>query len=95
VLRKSRPKEKGLRGLSSRAYKAVLQMRNTTYKLVADRLIKELSLNPVLDNRENEETNVKRRVYDALNVLIAVGVIRKDGRAIVSEKGFGGKSRNR
>jgi hypothetical protein len=32
--------------------------------------------------------NIKRRVYDALNVLIALGVLRKDGRRIISEKDF-------
>lgn len=33
-----------------------------------------------------DEQNIKRRVYDALNVLIALGVLRKDGRKIVSDK---------
>ena len=38
--------------------------------------------------QSREEQNIKRRVYDALNVLIALGVLRKDGRRIVSEKDF-------
>ena len=33
---------------------------------------------------QREEQNVKRRVYDALNVLLAVGVIRKDGRKVAT-----------
>jgi hypothetical protein len=30
--------------------------------------------------------NIKRRVYDALNVLIALGVLRKEGRRIVGDR---------
>ena len=33
-----------------------------------------------------DEQNIKRRVYDALNVLIALGILRKEGRKIVGEK---------
>lgn len=36
--------------------------------------------------QNREEQNIKRRVYDALNVLIALGVLRKDGRNVISEK---------
>jgi hypothetical protein len=36
--------------------------------------------------QNKEEQNIKRRVYDALNVLIALGVLRKDGRKIVSNR---------
>ena len=38
--KKSRPKEKGLRGLSSKAYEAVLEQKSTTYKEVAVKLLK-------------------------------------------------------
>jgi len=34
-----------------------------------------------------DEQNIKRRVYDALNVLIALGVLRKEGRKIVGDRG--------
>lgn len=34
----------------------------------------------------NEETNIKRRVYDALNVLISLGLLRKEGRLIVGDR---------
>ena len=33
-------------------------------------------------NVEKWEKNVKRRVYDALNVLYAAGVLRKDGKYV-------------
>ena len=29
-----------------------------------------------------DEQNIKRRVYDALNVLIALGILKKEGRKI-------------
>lgn len=35
---------------------------------------------------EKDEQNIKRRVYDALNVLIALGVLRKEGRKIVGDR---------
>lgn len=35
---------------------------------------------------EREEQNIKRRVYDALNVLIALGVLLKDGRKITCSR---------
>jgi len=49
-------------------------MRSTTYKEVAIKLLKELDFKNEIDSA-TEETNVKRRVYDALNVLIAVGIL--------------------
>lgn len=33
-----------------------------------------------------EEQNIKRRVYDALNVLISLGVLVKEGRKITCSK---------
>ena len=36
--------------------------------------------------QEKDEQNIKRRVYDALNVLIALGVLRKEGRKIVGDR---------
>lgn len=31
------------------------------------------------------EQNIRRRVYDALNVLVAVGLLRKNGKKVVYE----------
>ena len=49
-LKKSRPKEKGLRKLSQRAYEIVLNMRSASYKEVANRLVDELNNEQELDN---------------------------------------------
>ena len=81
---KSRPKDKGLKGLSGKAYKAVLELRTTNYKEVAAKLLNQLSLDKEATT-ESEETNIKRRVYDALNVLIAMGVLQKNGKKITAK----------
>jgi transcription factor Dp-1 len=33
-------------------------------------------------DRIKEEKNVRRRVYDAINVLIAAGILRRDGKMV-------------
>lgn len=52
---------------------------------MAIELIKELNQNKsinddIMNEMRNGVQNVKRRVYDALNVLAASNVLRKDGR---------------
>jgi hypothetical protein len=47
--KKSRPKEKGLRKLSQRAYEIVLKMRSASYKEVANKLVDELNSEQELD----------------------------------------------
>ena len=32
--------------------------------------------------RAKQEKNLRRRVYDSLNVLLAVGVLKKDGKYV-------------
>ena len=36
--------------------------------------------------KKKGELNIKRRVYDALNVLIAVGILRRNGNRILVKK---------
>ncbi|CAD8133128.1 unnamed protein product [Paramecium pentaurelia] len=64
-------KNKGLRNLSYKVKKIIESEARTTYRFVADKLVSEDI------EQKKEEQNVKRRVYDALNVLIAAGVIIK------------------
>jgi len=44
-------------------------------------LIQELGINSRSSNDRNEK-NIRRRVYDALNVLIAAEVVMKKGRNV-------------
>ncbi|RWR86054.1 transcription factor-like protein DPA isoform X1 [Cinnamomum micranthum f. kanehirae] len=71
-----------------------LEMKGrTTYSEVADEIIAELAapdVNPVPLN-EFDEKNIRRRVYDALNVLMAMDIIAKDKKEI-QWKGFPRKS---
>lgn len=52
----------------------------TTYNEVADEIFGELTV--MLDSQELDEKNIRRRVYDAFNVLIALHVFAKDKKEI-------------
>jgi hypothetical protein len=41
--RKSRPREKGLRKLSQKAYEIVQELKNATYKEVATKLVEDMN----------------------------------------------------
>lgn len=78
---------KGLKLLSVIVKDIVVEKQATTYKEVADIILKDtikfenLNLNSKLEVAK-EEQNIKRRVYDALNVLIAAGVLIKEGKMV-------------
>lgn len=78
---------KGLKLLSVIVKDIVVEKMATTYKEVADIILKDtikfenLHLNSKLEIAK-EEQNIKRRVYDALNVLIAAGVLIKEGKFV-------------
>lgn len=78
---------KGLKLLSVIVKDIVVEKEATTYKEVADIILKDtikfenLNLNSKLEIAK-EEQNIKRRVYDALNVLIAAGILVKNGKLV-------------
>lgn len=78
---------KGLKLLSVIVKDIVVEKQVTTYKEVADIILRDtikfenLNLNTKLEITK-EEQNIKRRVYDALNVLIAAGVLIKEGKYV-------------
>ena len=78
---------KGLKLLIVIVKDIVVEKQTTTYKEVADIILKDtikfenLQLNSKLEIAK-EEQNIKRRVYDALNVLIAAGVLIKEGKFV-------------
>jgi hypothetical protein len=70
----------GLRHFSMKVCRKVEQKQNTTYNEVADELVKES-----FDERASTDTsakfdekNIRRRVYDAINVLMAMDIISRD-----------------
>ncbi|KAI3852996.1 hypothetical protein MKW92_025287 [Papaver armeniacum] len=69
---------RGLRQFSIKVCEKVEAKGRTTYNEVADELVAEFSTSTP-DNPHNfEEKNIRRRVYDALNVLMAMDIIVKD-----------------
>lgn len=73
---------RGLKPLSRRVKEVVQERVTSTYKDVADGLIRELD-HMDKANKEKEAKNIHRRVYDALNVLVAAGVMGKRGKYVV------------
>ncbi|KAL6842358.1 hypothetical protein ACP4OV_027785 [Aristida adscensionis] len=82
---------RGLRQFSMRVCEKVESKGRTTYNEVADELVAEFSDpnnsidSPDPDNpsaQQYDEKNIRRRVYDALNVLMAMDIISKDKKEI-------------
>ncbi|CAO3698348.1 unnamed protein product [Rhizopus stolonifer] len=72
---------KGLRHFSKQVCDKVAEQQTTTYNQVADALAEDIekSTNSTTNNTSN---NIRRRVYDALNVLMAMNIISKDKKEI-------------
>ncbi|GFP80811.1 transcription factor-like protein dpb [Phtheirospermum japonicum] len=77
---------RGLRQFSMKVCEKVESKGRTTYNEVADELVAEFS-DPgnnggAPDQQQYDEKNIRRRVYDALNVLMAMDIISKDKKEI-------------
>ncbi|KAL7169926.1 hypothetical protein ACSBR2_034886 [Camellia fascicularis] len=75
----------GLRQFSIIICKKVESKGKTTYSEVADEIIVEFTAtnnNSAVSLDEFDEKNIRRRVYDALNVLMAMDIIIKDKKEI-------------
>lgn len=80
-------KSKGLKLLSIIVFDIVTDKGSTSYKEVADLILKDTINSP--RNKEEkktelsrEEQNIKRRVYDVLNVLISANTFLKEGKIV-------------
>ena len=75
---------KGLRHFSMKVCAKVESKGRTTYNEVADELVAELSTaeNGGSPDSANDDKNIRRRVYDALNVLMAMDIISKEKKEI-------------
>lgn len=96
--RKREKCSKGLRHFSMKVCEKVKQKGVTTYNQVADELVNEYcsysspsaqsssaqSSSTILNNDTltYDQKNVRRRVYDALNVLMAMNIISKEKKEI-------------
>lgn len=77
---------KGLRHFSMKVCEKVQKKGVTTYNEVADELVSELSdlqsgLSDIM-GQQFDQKNIRRRVYDALNVLMAMNIISKEKKEI-------------
>ena len=79
--------KKGLRSFSGQVCQKVRDKKTTTYNEVADELVKDFAMSELNEELKYDEKNIRRRVYDALNVLMALEIISKDKKSI-SWKGF-------
>jgi len=89
------PQEKGSKGLrhfSLKVCEKVEKKGRTTYNEVADELVLEFATPDAHANANGEpvydEKNIRRRVYDALNVLMAMDIISKDKKKEILWKGL-------
>lgn len=76
---------KGLRHFSMMVCKKVEEKGVTTYNEVADELVQHVMSERRKEDGSNskfDEKNIRRRVYDALNVLMAMDIITKEKKAI-------------
>jgi transcription factor Dp-1 len=77
---------KGLRHFSMKVCEKVESKGTTSYNEVADELVAEMR-GVTEDGTTYDEKNIRRRVYDAINVLMALDIIAKEKKAILW-KGF-------
>jgi len=82
--RKSEKGGKGLRHFSMKVCEKVKKKGLTSYNEVADELVNELT-DPRCQSpsdQQYDQKNIRRRVYDALNVLMAMDIISKEKKEI-------------
>lgn len=78
---------KGLRHFSMKVCEKVQQKGITSYNEVADELVQEFSEQSLKNSIQQsdqsyDQKNIRRRVYDALNVLMAMNIITKERKEI-------------
>jgi len=82
--RKTEKGGKGLRHFSMKVCEKVKMKGTTSYNEVADELVAELTdpRNQSPSDPTYDQKNIRRRVYDALNVLMAMNIISKEKKEI-------------
>ncbi|XP_066477157.1 transcription factor Dp-2 isoform X2 [Tiliqua scincoides] len=75
---------KGLRHFSMKVCEKVQRKGTTSYNEVADELVSEFtnSNSHLASDSAYDQKNIRRRVYDALNVLMAMNIISKEKKEI-------------
>mmetsp|Transcript_91 Transcript_91/g.120 ORF Transcript_91/g.120 Transcript_91/m.120 type:complete len:272 (-) Transcript_91:990-1805(-) len=73
--------DKGLRHFSMKVCKKIQEKKQTTQNVIADELVQEL-LGKDIGGEKGSSKNIRRRIYDAINVLEAMGIVSKDKKEI-------------
>ncbi|XP_066565726.1 transcription factor Dp-2 isoform X2 [Amia ocellicauda] len=83
-LKKGDKNGKGLRHFSMKVCEKVQKKGTTSYNEVADELVAEFTNSGSLMAADSvyDQKNIRRRVYDALNVLMAMNIISKEKKEI-------------
>ncbi|XP_062872748.1 transcription factor Dp-2 isoform X4 [Trichomycterus rosablanca] len=84
-MKRADKKGKGLRHFSMKVCEKVQKKGTTSYNEVADELVAEFTHAGNLastDSQAYDQKNIRRRVYDALNVLMAMNIISKEKKEI-------------
>ncbi|KAI3945675.1 hypothetical protein MKW98_022949 [Papaver atlanticum] len=79
---------RGLRQFSIQVCKKVESKGRTTYNGVTDEIVDELSTTTPYMKPNCNDKNIRRRVYDSLNVLIAADIISKDKNKEIQWRGM-------
>ncbi|XP_041729994.2 transcription factor Dp-2-like isoform X2 [Coregonus clupeaformis] len=83
-LNKAEKNGKGLRHFSMKVCEKVQKKGATSYNEVADELVAEFTHSTTVMATDSvyDQKNIRRRVYDALNVLMAMNIISKEKKEI-------------
>ncbi|GAB5365783.1 hypothetical protein AAMO2058_001088000 [Amorphochlora amoebiformis] len=78
---KSQKNVKGLKFLSRKICETLSEVRSATQDTIISKLCSNF-VNKDAASEEQSEKSVRRRIYDTLNVLVALGLVRKDKQII-------------
>uniref|UniRef100_A0A3B1IJK4 Transcription factor n=1 Tax=Astyanax mexicanus TaxID=7994 RepID=A0A3B1IJK4_ASTMX len=83
-MKKTDKNGKGLRHFSMKVCEKVQKKGTTSYNEVADELVAEFAHANLMHTNSQvyDQKNIRRRVYDALNVLMAMNIISKEKKEI-------------
>ena len=72
-LQSSRNTAFGLKEISKRVMDIIKQSGTTTYKAISDQIVNEIN-----EKSSKDEKNIRRRIYDSLNVMKSMKLFRRD-----------------
>ena len=79
-LQNSRNTAFGLKEISKRVMEIIKQSGQTTYKAISDQIVNEINEKSIKDEKNitKDEKNIRRRIYDSLNVMKSMKLFHRD-----------------